>query len=111
MKLTSKPQGNINIVTVEEARIDAAGAIQFKDAIREVTENGLDEVILDLSHVQFIDSSGLGAIVAVMKILTPERTLALACLTKDVSKVFTLTRMDRIFKIHDQLPDQARKAG
>ncbi len=50
-----------------EPRIDAAVAIQFKDAMRAATDGGPDRVILDLSGVDFIDSSGLGAIVAAMK--------------------------------------------
>ena len=67
MKLSSILTDTHRIVTVEETRIDAAAAIQFKDAMRTETEEGPDRVILDLSIVDFIDSSGLGAIVASMK--------------------------------------------
>ena len=56
-------------------------------------------MVLDLSQVDFIDSSGLGAIVASMKQLGKERPLHLAGLTPIVSKVFALTRMERVFKI------------
>ena len=92
-------------MTVPEKRIDAAVAIQFKDAMRTETENDATCVILDLSTVEFIDSSGLGAIVAAMKQLGPDRKLALAGLTPAVDKVFRLTRMDSIFALHQTLDD------
>ena len=64
MNLTSVDIDNARIITVEAERIDAAVAIRFKEDMRARTEGGPDRVILDLSAVQFIDSSGLGAIVA-----------------------------------------------
>jgi len=97
MELTSSKEQALQIVTVQEQRIDAAVALTFKDRMREITEGGSDTVLLDLSHVTFIDSSGLGAIVAAMKNLSPSRRLILAGLTPTVDKVFRLTRMDSVF--------------
>lgn len=103
MKLSSTQIDKIRIVTVDETRIDAAVAIQFKDAMRAKTEEGPDRVILDLSIVEFIDSSGLGAIVAAMKQMGRDRRLDLAGLTPAVDKVFRLTRMDTVFNLYPTL--------
>lgn len=100
MRLTARALHGWAVVTVEDARIDAAVAIVFKEAMRNATEGGAGPVILDLSEVNFIDSSGLGAIVAVMKHLGGERRLHLAGLTPNVDRVFRLTRMDSVFPIH-----------
>ena len=54
MQLSSILTDTHRIVTVEETRIDAAAAIQFKDAMRTETEEGPDRVILDLSIVDFM---------------------------------------------------------
>ncbi|PCH72322.1 MAG: anti-anti-sigma factor [Rhodobacteraceae bacterium] len=105
MSLTSTVSGNAQIVTVNADRIDAAIAIQFKEDMRMETEEGPDRVILDLSSVAFIDSSGLGAIVAAMKQLDDHRRLDLAGLTPMVEKVFRLTRMDTVFKLFASLDD------
>ncbi len=105
MNLLSRPEGEKLIVTVNEARIDSAVAIQFKDRMREETDGGGDHIILDLAQVDFIDSSGLGAIVAVMKALGRDRRLDLSGLTENVDKVFRLTRMDSVFQIHPCLED------
>lgn len=99
MELTSSKEPQVQIVTVQEQRIDASVALSFKDRMREITEGEKDTVVLDLNHVQFIDSSGLGAIVAAMKILSPDRKLILAGLTPTVDKVFKLTRMDSVFGV------------
>lgn len=103
MELSSKTENSFKIVSVGGSRIDAAVAIEFKDAMRAQTDGGPKTVILDLSTVEFIDSSGLGAIVAAMKHMGSERTLALAGLTPTVEKVFRLTRMDSVFSLFSTL--------
>jgi anti-sigma B factor antagonist len=112
MELHETRRDGIRIVTVPEARIDAAAAIRFKDAMRAATADGPDHVVLDLSNVVFVDSSGLGAIVAAMKQMGAGQRLDLAGLTPDVAKVFRLTRMDSVFVIHDRADGAAhRDAG
>ncbi|MBY6092839.1 STAS domain-containing protein [Maritimibacter alkaliphilus] len=100
MDFVSDMIGDRMVVTVQSARIDAAAALQFKDGMRIATEGASARVLLDLSQVDFIDSSGLGAIVGVMKYLAPERQLDLAGLRPNVERVFRLTRMDTVFVIH-----------
>ncbi|MFZ5963490.1 STAS domain-containing protein [Thalassococcus sp. BH17M4-6] len=100
------------VVTVKQPRIDAVVAIQFKDRMRELSALGPDRIVLDLGEVAFIDSSGLGAIVAAMKQLDDSQRLDLAALTPTVAKVFRLTRMDTIFTIYPDVPAAfARQAG
>ena len=111
MELVADCQGDLLIVTAMENRIDAAGAIQFKDRMRDLIKVPARRVLLDLSRVGFLDSSGLGAVVAVMKLIGPERKLELVGLTPTVAKVFRLTRMDTIFTIHPALPEGLRHAG
>ncbi len=99
MDILARTEGDICIVQVRDPRIDAAAALDFKETVRHETEGAPARVILDLTQVTFIDSSGLGAIVAIMKHLAPERQLMLAGLTPAVDKVFKLTRMDSVFRI------------
>lgn len=111
MNLVTEPREGYLAIRVDCDRIDAASAIQFKDRMRELTQESQGRVVLDLSQVAFLDSSGLGAVVAAMKALGPDRGLELAGLTPTVQKVFRLTRMDSIFVIHPALPDGLRNAG
>lgn len=99
MNLESRDSGATRVVAVREERIDAAVAIRFKDLMREQSGDAPPRVVLDLGAVEFIDSSGLGAIVAAMKQMDGRR-LELAAVTPAVDKVFRLTRIDSIFTIH-----------
>ncbi|OIQ80374.1 putative anti-sigma factor antagonist [mine drainage metagenome] len=107
MNLETELRNGVLVVHVGEDRIDAAVAIQFKDRMREIVAQPASRVILDLARVAFLDSSGLGAVVAVMKMMPPECPLELAALGPSVDKVFRLTRMDRVFTIHDRVPGLA----
>lgn len=98
MDMTFTQHDTVGVVHISDTRLDASIAIQFKDVFRTLTAGGGD-VILDLSDVEFLDSSGLGAIVAVYKALGEGRTMALAGLQPPVEKVMILTRMNAVFAI------------
>lgn len=104
MRIETKEAEGYTIMRLRAARIDAAAAIQFKDAIRDETQGAQPVVVLDMQDVEFVDSSGLGAVVSTMKMLAPGHKLEVAALTPSVAKVFALTRMDRVFTIHAESP-------
>ncbi|AZQ65882.1 anti-sigma factor antagonist [Silicimonas algicola] len=99
MHMTATEIGPALVVAVGDRRIDAAVAVRFKDKMLELTKHPADRVILDLGNVDFLDSSGLGAVVGSMKQLGRTRHLDLAAMTPTVEKVFRITRMDRVFRI------------
>jgi anti-sigma B factor antagonist len=105
MELVAERQGDVLVVQAMNDRIDAASAIQFKERMRSLVQGTEPRVLLDMSRVNFLDSSGLGAVVAVMKLMGADRRLELAGLTPTVQKVFRLTRMESIFTIHPSLPE------
>lgn len=110
MNLIITPHDNVDVVHLADERLDASIAIQFKETFRTLTAGGGD-VILDLSDVEFLDSSGLGAIVAVYKGLGEGRVMALAGLQAPVEKVMTLTRMNAVFAIFPTLENALAAAG
>jgi anti-sigma B factor antagonist len=110
MNLTFTDHGTVGVVHIADPRLDASIAIQFKEVFRTLTAGGAD-VILDLSAVEFLDSSGLGAIVAVYKALGSERHMVLAGLQPPVEKVMTLTRMNSVFPIFPTLAAALLAAG
>lgn len=96
--------GTALVLEICEKRLDAAVALSFKDRVSELARHEGTPVILDLSQVTFLDSSGLGAVVGVMKMLGSDRPLEIAGLTPPVQKLFRLTRMDTVFRLHAQAP-------
>ena len=103
MQLTFQDIADTRVIVVGDNRIDAAIAISFKDRMRELTETGPNRILVDMTCVDFIDSSGLGAIVAAMKQVADNKSLELANLSSTVKKVFRLTRMDTVFAIHPSI--------
>lgn len=91
-------------VRIEEPRLDAAIAIRFKDRLRDVAARYGPRILLDLAPVQFMDSSGLGAVLAIRRILPDGHRIELTGLTPNVDRVFRLTRMDTVFTIHGNQP-------
>ena len=109
MELSFEDIGDLRVIKAQEDRIDAVVAIQFKDRMRELTDTAPAQLLLDLSRVAFLDSSGLGAVVAALKQAAPDRRLELAGLSPTVEKVFKLTRMDSVFTIHASASDVTEK--
>lgn len=88
-----------------EGRLDALTALELKQAIGEWVDAGQAQLIIDLSRVPFIDSSGLAALVSGLKATRQVGgTLKLAGLSEQASTVFRLTQLDRIFALY---PDTA----
>lgn len=96
--------GAATILQIEGTRLDAAMAPGFKDAIKAYIDRGERHIVIDLVNVQFMDSSGLGALVGALKYMGREGRIELANPGDAVMKVLRLTRMNKVFTILDSLP-------
>ncbi|MFT4715182.1 MAG: anti-sigma B factor antagonist [Paracoccaceae bacterium] len=103
MELKREDFNGIAVIRCLGARLDAVIAVQFKDRFRELADDQAQHFVLDMSLVKFMDSSGLGAVVAVYKSLGRERKFDIAGLTPSVGRVFKLTHMDSVFRIYDTM--------
>lgn len=111
MKITVTEGAGHLIATPGEARLDAVVATAFKDRMREIIHQADGLVRLDLSHVSFMDSSGLGAVIALLKATPVGKRLELTGLTPNVERVFRLTRMDQVFQIVPPLEPQGAEGA
>ncbi|TKB53013.1 STAS domain-containing protein [Ferrimonas aestuarii] len=100
MELHTESRKGHLIVTLKQPRLDASSAPSFRSEVETIIEQGHEHIVLDLSEVKFMDSSGLGAVVAVLKSLKGNGKLQIVGLQKAVEELFRLTRMDRIFQCH-----------
>ena len=105
MDITLETTQERQILTLHATRIDAAGAIAFKDDVLAVLDARSKGFILDLSQIEFIDSSGLGTIVSILKSRPSTMTMTLVGLSSGVERVFRLKRMDRVFDIQPNIKD------
>jgi anti-sigma B factor antagonist len=87
------------IIRPLEKRLDSYMAEEFKDHMKSIVENGHKQIVLDMSDVEFVDSSGLGAIIATMIALRPQGRLMVCNVRDNVLSLFRLTRMDRVIPV------------
>lgn len=94
---------NVNgtvVVRLLETRLGADKAPNFKRTMGRYLQAGNKQLVLDLCRVEFIDSSGLGAILSVLKQMGDDGKLAICSATEPVASMFKLTRMDRVFAFY-----------
>jgi anti-sigma B factor antagonist len=101
MQLEANKRDGILVVSVLAARLAADNSQAFKEALERHIDQGNRRVILDLAPVRFIDSSGLGAIVEVLRRLSGQGELAICCAEEGVHNLFKLTRMDKVLRIFE----------
>ena len=81
--------------------IDLYTAPEFKERMVELIDAGKKHIVVDLSTATFIDSTTLGVLVGGVKRLRPTGgTLALVCSDQNITKIFEITGLDRVFAIH-----------
>jgi anti-sigma B factor antagonist len=109
MQIQDKKVGNILILKPSEKRIDASVATDFKGKIIDLINAGNRKIVLNLDGVDFVDSSGLGAIVSSLKAIGNDGDLVICGISETVMALFRLTRMNRVFQIFST-EDEALKA-
>lgn len=89
----------VAVIVPDATRLDASVAPAFKQAVLQVVEAGDTRVVLDLAGVAFLDSSGLGAMVSILKAIGTRGSMAVCNPQPAVLGLFKLTRMDKVFPI------------
>ena len=109
MELKSKIEGdNVLVIDLREDNLDASNVREFKDAVQALMQDRT-KVVLDMSGVKFVDSSGLGALISCLRLLNGRRGDFRLCeLTNTVRALFELMRMHRVFNIHSSRDEAVR---
>lgn len=101
---------DVALVSLPGEYLDASTVKDFKNDIAQVTDGDTKKVVFDMSSLQFIDSSGLGAILSCLRKLNGAGgELKLCGMTKPVRALFELVRMHRIMDIYET-SDEAVKS-
>jgi anti-sigma B factor antagonist len=94
---------SVSVVELQSKALDASNSAAFKESLREVIA-GQPQLVLDLTQVGFVDSSGLGAILSALRQANAAGgDIKLARLNRPVRVVVELTRMHRIFEIFESV--------
>ncbi len=99
MELEHTNAGRVVVIKALERRLDARSAPAFKENMAQIIKAGHHQLVLDVSEIDFIDSSGLIAIVSGLKTLGGCGDMVIAGARATVMSMFKLTRMDKVFRM------------
>ncbi|HBT4718885.1 STAS domain-containing protein [Klebsiella quasipneumoniae] len=105
MNVELHTEQGVKVIVPLVRRLDASVASAFKQQVLEALDGQTKNLVLDLSHVDFIDSSCLGALVSILKSVSGQGELVLCSVNGTIQNLFKLTRMDRVFSIKETRQD------
>ncbi|MEC9424097.1 MAG: STAS domain-containing protein [Actinomycetota bacterium] len=96
------------VVFVLVGELDRAGAPRLRQAVVAEAAAGERHVVLDLTAVDFIDSTGLGVVVgALRRLRTHDGELSVVCPEPRLRRVFEMCDLDRVFTLYGSVDDVA----
>lgn len=106
MELKAHVEGNdVLVINLQEDNLDASNVRDFKDAAQSMIHEHA-KVVLDMSGVKFVDSSGLGTLITCLRLQNSKRgDFRLCAMSTTVRALFELMRMHRVFSIYDSRQD------
>ena len=100
MDIEVSQTGGVTLV-VPKGDLDMGTADQMKRMLTDLIEKGQSKLVMDLTGVAYVDSSGLGAMVAAMKqARAAGGNLKLCGLQEDVRSIFEMTRLIKVMAVH-----------
>ncbi len=107
MEITASSQGNFTALQLK-GRMDLNSSSQLKECIKDYLSEGRANIILDLSGVNFVNSSGLGTLVSILKDVRMVKGRMVLCnLAQYVKEVFEITQLSHIFEIYPTTEEAA----
>jgi len=99
MEISTRQQGSVTVLQLT-GRLDLASGTILKEQVKKLLSKNTTSIHLNLTGVDFINSSGLGALVSIMKeVRMFKGRLTLSNLANYVQEIFDITQLSHIFEI------------
>ncbi|MBC7400963.1 MAG: STAS domain-containing protein [Mucilaginibacter sp.] len=104
-----KELNDVLLVTLEIKEASLENGDAFKVEVIKLFDKYHKSIAIDMSVVEYIDSSFLGSIVSVFKhLISFQNEVVLVGLSKDITNLFALTRLDKVFKIYSTFDEVSK---
>ncbi|MGI8678345.1 MAG: STAS domain-containing protein [Jatrophihabitans sp.] len=105
LSVSHQSVGGHPVVSVS-GEVDVYSAPALRESLTELFTSGVDTVVVDLTEVAFLDSTGLGALVEARATTTDAGgSLPLVCNQDRILKLFAITGLDSVFAIHPTIDE------
>jgi anti-sigma B factor antagonist len=104
MELETEELGPATARVICSGRFNMTAAPDFRRFLEQILASGVERVVIDLENTSFIDSSGLGALIAALKKARQAGgDLRIAAPSEQVRMVLNLTNLDRVLRPHEDI--------
>ena len=111
MTLPRASHGSVDVLSFSDG-LNAATTAAVRQELKDLIQSGRSRLVLDMSGVRFIDSSGLSVFIVALKAARAAGgDIVLLKLTPEVRSIFELTRLHRVFEIFDDADAAIAKLG
>jgi anti-sigma B factor antagonist len=108
---TEQLDGDSYVISLA-GEVDLYTAPEFKQQLLEVIGQGGKEVVVDFTNTTYIDSTTLGVLVGgVKRLRSNDGQLSLVCSVRNITKIFEITGLDRVFTIYPNRDEAVSKLG
>lgn len=105
MDINMAEKGNFQILSLK-GKLDLANAADLKEKVKGLLEHQKTQIHLNMKDVDFINSSGLGALVSIMKeVRVTKGRLTLSNLAPYVNEIFEITQLSHVFEIYETIEE------
>jgi anti-sigma B factor antagonist len=112
VKLTTRQVNDVTVIDAVGRITLGEGASTFRDTIRDLAQGGHKKVLLNLSEISYIDSSGIGELVSGFTTVTNHGgNLKLLGLSKRVKDLLQITKLYTVFEVYDDEAEAVRSFG
>jgi len=110
--ITTEQLNDDTYVISLSGEVDLYTAPEFKQQLLEVIGQGGKEVVVDFGGTTFIDSTTLGVLVGgVKRLRSNDGQLSLVCDDRNITKIFEITGLDRVFTIYPTRDEALANVG
>lgn len=106
MKLNINERYNSVIIEIKGDLVGGPPAEEFQETLRKTLEEGKYNVIVDLSGVKYMNSTGIGILIrGYTTVKTAGGVLKLASLNEKIKGVLSITQLNKVFEIHNNVDE------
>jgi anti-sigma B factor antagonist len=103
LEVDVQEQGRWSVVALR-GEIDVYTAPRLRQALIDLVEGGKTNILVDMSKVDFLDSTGLGVLVGGLKrVKAQDGSLEIVATQDKILKIFEITGLSKVFPIHDSV--------
>jgi anti-sigma B factor antagonist len=103
---SSTLEGGIGLIEARGSLIGGDETVELRQAVAGFVDRGYQKLIIDLSHVEYVNSTGIGVLVSAHTTYTRKGwRVKVAGVNKNINNIFVITKLTLVFEVHDTKED------